>query len=188
MNTKADVSSQQNPKPERIIIIGAVKVDRWLYRSETAKEVEAKIAEAKQYRFPEGFNCDGKRVTWDFFRGYLDALLSYRNMQGTQADGSVRIPMADRPPVLVVAVEDQQVCQLDFYSGHDFLVLDRLCGSRGCVWDVPDFADKPSYGCCLPIFGMVSWHVGSFQTNLVDANEMERSGERHPALAYPEAQ
>ena len=36
-------------EPERIIIIGAIQCDGWLYRSETAEEVKTKIDEAKGY-------------------------------------------------------------------------------------------------------------------------------------------
>lgn len=105
-------------KPERTIVIGATQIDGCLYRSETAEEVEAKIAQAKLYPFSSGLRCDGRPVTWDTYRATLDSLVSYRKIQGTQADGSVRVAMSSRPPLLVVAIEQGQVCQLNHYTGH----------------------------------------------------------------------
>jgi hypothetical protein len=155
-------------EPERIIIIGAIQCDGRLYRSETAEEVRTKIDEAKRYPFPPGLQIDGQPVTWESYRNTLTALVDYRRVQGTQADGSVRTPMADRPPVLVVAINSGEVCQLDLYMGHDFLCLDRLCGDRQTEYDVPNFADKPTYGLRLLGLGIVAWHMGSFQTNVTD--------------------
>ena len=168
--------SVTHKEPERIIIIGATRCDGWLYRSETEEEVRTKIDEVKQYPFPTGMRIDGQQVTWDSYRNTLTSLVDYRRVQGTQADGSVRNPMADRPPVLVVAINSGQVCQLDLYTGHDFLSLDRLCGDRLTEYEVPNFADKPTYGLCLPYLGMVAWHMGSFQTNVID--QTERGGQQ----------
>ena len=157
-------------KPERVIIVGATQCNGWLYRSDTAEETRRKIAEAKSHPFPPDAIFDGqqRQVTWDDYANVAGRLVSYREKQGVREDGSCVNCMADRPPVLVVAIDGGKVVQLDWYTGHDFLTVDRLFIDTGIGYAVPNFADRRSYGDRIPGFGMVAWHLGSFQTTLAD--------------------
>ena len=154
-------------KPKRVIVIGAQQIGGKEWRSVSVETTRQQIQQAKTFPFHDGLRDtdDGDLVSWAIYDGVLDSVIEYREQQSQS-------PMADRPPVIVLATADldgkEVVSQLDFYHGHDYLERHRYVGNTETDYAVPDFTDLPEYGKRVAGLGMIDWYAGSFQHTIID--------------------